>query len=714
METTISNTSDTAEDRRPYVFERFEVDPVNRTLTRGGETIVVTAKVFDILLVFVENPGRLLTKDELIERVWHEIAVEEGNLARNVSSLRKALGDEGKHHKYIATVQGRGYRFIAQVSRASHTGERGGETPQVGVRTRKAYLAVGGLLLLGTIAVGLLSFRPWSGRSTLVNASHISTIEQIRLTTGGKASRAVITPDGRRVVYTENLEVKIKDLETGATRQLVPPLPDVAYIHLAVPPDGKSIYMASRVGRSPVVLYRVPVDGGEPERLLDNLYGGITFSPTSDRFAFLRRYPELNEYALLIANADGTNLRKLAASYRPDHFDGPPSWSPDGQTIVCPAISNEGGFHFSIRAVNVSDGSSREIPTKRWAWLNSLVWLPDSRSMILVGQAEGALTAQLWQLDLAGGFRQMSADSFIYETLSGSADGTKFVAIKKRLESHIWIVENGVPVQITSGFDRYDGLSGLAWAPDGRLIYHSRASGRDALWRMNRDGSDPELLAEDGGGGFCISRDNRFIVFQRNEDGKGLGLSRLDLASGAITRLTTGTDMTPTFDASGEWVIYANFGEKHALFKVPAEGGEPTPIFDEYRTVSSPSVSPDGTRIAFAFGRAQAGSIQSGLGILDAATQRLTNSYNARLTFGTIYERPTVQWSGDGSMLYFVNLDGGVSNVWAVNIADGTQSMFTNFTTGRVFNFAFSPEGGRLALARGTVESDVLVLRPTD
>jgi DNA-binding winged helix-turn-helix (wHTH) protein/TolB-like protein len=103
--------------RFQYAFGEFEIDPVERTCTRLGTPVPLTAKAFDVLLAFVENPNRLLGKDELMERVWHDEFVEEGNLARNVSTLRKALGDTGKEHKYIKTIQGRGYRFVGDVSR---------------------------------------------------------------------------------------------------------------------------------------------------------------------------------------------------------------------------------------------------------------------------------------------------------------------------------------------------------------------------------------------------------------------------------------------------------------------------------------------------------------------------------------------------------------------------------------------------------------------
>ncbi|MEP6703937.1 MAG: winged helix-turn-helix domain-containing protein [Acidobacteriota bacterium] len=106
---------------RRYLFDGFEVDPANRRLLRDGEAVPLAAKVFDVLVAFAENPGRLLEKDELLEKVWPGDFVEEGNLARNISTLRKALGDTGKQHKYIITVQGWGYRFAADVARADGT-----------------------------------------------------------------------------------------------------------------------------------------------------------------------------------------------------------------------------------------------------------------------------------------------------------------------------------------------------------------------------------------------------------------------------------------------------------------------------------------------------------------------------------------------------------------------------------------------------------------
>jgi TolB-like protein len=98
-----------------YEFGPFRVDERERRLLRDGEVVLLTPKVFDILLVLVRNSGHILSKDEVMKLVWPNTAVEEGNLARNISTLRSALGEHPREHQYIETVPWRGYRFVAGV-----------------------------------------------------------------------------------------------------------------------------------------------------------------------------------------------------------------------------------------------------------------------------------------------------------------------------------------------------------------------------------------------------------------------------------------------------------------------------------------------------------------------------------------------------------------------------------------------------------------------
>ena len=114
--------------KRLYGFGPFLLDPAERVLTREGQPVPLTPKVFDLLVVLVENGGHLLGKKDLMGAVWPDSFVEEGNLTFTISSLRKALGEDPKEPQYIETVPRSGYRFVANVRvlEGNSGGERAG------------------------------------------------------------------------------------------------------------------------------------------------------------------------------------------------------------------------------------------------------------------------------------------------------------------------------------------------------------------------------------------------------------------------------------------------------------------------------------------------------------------------------------------------------------------------------------------------------------
>jgi DNA-binding winged helix-turn-helix (wHTH) protein len=103
------------ETKHFYEFGPFRLDPRKRRLMRDGEPVRLTPKALDLLLVLIEERGRTVEKDELLEKVWAGTVVEENNLNQNITALRKSLGDSRQDSQYIATVPGIGYRFVADV-----------------------------------------------------------------------------------------------------------------------------------------------------------------------------------------------------------------------------------------------------------------------------------------------------------------------------------------------------------------------------------------------------------------------------------------------------------------------------------------------------------------------------------------------------------------------------------------------------------------------
>jgi DNA-binding winged helix-turn-helix (wHTH) protein/TolB-like protein len=102
-----------------YEFGEFRLDRVKRLLLRDGEVVALPPKAFETLLTLIENRDRVVEKSELMDSIWPDSFVEEANLTQNVSILRKALGERAGEHRYVVTVPGRGYRFVAGVRDAS-------------------------------------------------------------------------------------------------------------------------------------------------------------------------------------------------------------------------------------------------------------------------------------------------------------------------------------------------------------------------------------------------------------------------------------------------------------------------------------------------------------------------------------------------------------------------------------------------------------------
>lgn len=107
---------DNGNEKQVFEFGEFRVDGSTRTLLNRGQNVTLTSKVFDTLLFLVTNHGRLVDKDELMREIWFDTIVEENNLNKNISKLRQVLGEKPGEHRFIATVPGKGYKFVAPVT----------------------------------------------------------------------------------------------------------------------------------------------------------------------------------------------------------------------------------------------------------------------------------------------------------------------------------------------------------------------------------------------------------------------------------------------------------------------------------------------------------------------------------------------------------------------------------------------------------------------
>jgi DNA-binding winged helix-turn-helix (wHTH) protein/TolB-like protein/Tfp pilus assembly protein PilF len=157
-----------ADQPRPviYAFAKFRVDPAKRLVfDEQGEPLPLKAKAFETLVYLIRNSERIVERDELLSAIWPDTIVEENNLTQHISALRRILGDKPDEHRYIATVPGRGYKFVAEVAQLDAETQtplsvgperRAGRLP----KPSRSVLAVGGVLVL--VVLGSAYFF-WNG-----------------------------------------------------------------------------------------------------------------------------------------------------------------------------------------------------------------------------------------------------------------------------------------------------------------------------------------------------------------------------------------------------------------------------------------------------------------------------------------------------------------------------------------------------------------------
>ncbi|HKV33459.1 MAG TPA: winged helix-turn-helix domain-containing protein [Pyrinomonadaceae bacterium] len=169
------------QDNLSYEFGRFRLNVAERVLSRDGEVVPLTPKVLDILLTLVEHRGQVVSKEDLMKRVWPDTFVEEGNLTQNISLLRKALGESPGGVQFIETVPRRGYRFVAPINET--LGEKANETtayaPVVSAeipvpaasaprRRTPAFVVAAGLVIAGII--GVMYFTSKAGNTATIGS----------------------------------------------------------------------------------------------------------------------------------------------------------------------------------------------------------------------------------------------------------------------------------------------------------------------------------------------------------------------------------------------------------------------------------------------------------------------------------------------------------------------------------------------------------------
>jgi len=309
-----------------------------------------------------------------------------------------------------------------------------------------------------------------------------------------------------------------------------------------------------------------------------------------------------------------------------------------------------------------------------------------------------------------GEVRRISNDLSEYRSVSVSGDGKAIVATQTNNATSIWLGPAGAPdsvQQITSG--TLDGLHGISFTPDNRIVYSADHSENWDLFIADADGGNVRQLSFDGQyhESPTVCESGQSVVY--DSDSAGVShLWKLDLKNGSSVQITNGLGETyAQCGLKSNLVYYLGQTREGQLkiFKAPVTGGEPAQV-SEGVSLSPPQVSFDEKHVLFAHPRKDG-----------KVVGWIVSSTTGEVEFE--FENPTLDqfsaamyWMPSGHSFAMADVRAGTPNLWALPVlGGGRERQLTHFTKDNFWNFAYSPDGKWIAMTRGPYKNDAVLFR---
>jgi Tol biopolymer transport system component/DNA-binding winged helix-turn-helix (wHTH) protein len=593
-----------------YEFGAYRLDPLARVLSLGDRSIPLAPKSFDLLMLLVEGRGRVLERDELIRELWPDTVVEEANLTFQVSTLRKALGDDGP--KWIETVPKHGYRFTASVRDGAEP------SPPVAVEppsaapaelttpvartspARRTSLIVATALAVVTV-LGVLGWLR-RGAATEEPGAPLASAAAPLTTYQGWEGYPTLSADGSQVAFSsdgsskDNIDIYLKLVGPGEPHRLTTdPSSDLSP---AWSPDGRRIAflrLLAPEGRS--AIYLIPALGGEERRLGEidltpfrSAPGALlAWTPDGRWLAAVGRFAPDAPSEVWLISPDTGERRRLTTAGSGELGDFGVSFSPDGRFLAL--------LRFTTRSV----GDVYLLPLEgdytargglvRLTHENGLVGGPawNSRGNRVFYSSGGALSYRTLRMVTIDPERPEQRVEPVL--LAAGEQATTLAVARGRLvyarqqrDTNIWrlpLSSSGSSVAgastplIGSTFDEYN----PDFSPDGkRITFTSTRSGTEEIWVSNVEGSAATQMTSVGGPNTSNSRwspDGGAILFNSRRAGSS-DLYVLDIATRAMRRLTEHPtdEYEPRWSRDGNRIYFVSTRSgRTEVWKMPSGGG---------------------------------------------------------------------------------------------------------------------------------------------
>jgi serine/threonine protein kinase len=527
-----------------------------------------------------------------------------------------------------------------------------------------------------------------------------------KVTDSGTAALVAISPDGKYILsmMRQNglASLWLRNVPTNSNTQVQPPA-DVSYGGLTFSNDGNYFYFVRSDPGNPNLkfLYRAPLLGGTPQKLVSDVDSNITFSPDGKQFAFMRYdNPERDKYQLIIRSVDTGEEKVLASGSKSDNIYTP-AWSPRGNVIAVSQFDSATGL-VKLVAIDVAGGAQKTFFSSHERIVNGSAWLPDGGGVVgLVREQRTNFTRN--EIGFVsypqGTYSPITRDTNNYVDISIAATGHIMATVQNESRWNLQIMPaaGGELKQVSSS----DPDTNIAWTADNRLI-----SDQSNVLNFVDPGAGTKTVipiqAVGGSPWSCGATGNVvFIKFQNGDQ----NVWRMDSTGSNVKQVTSDkVDINPVCSQDGKWLFFLNVLAGEKLVRVPIDGGTQETISD-LPVAQTFDISPDGKIAAFPT-LEHSGEHKEMLAVVDIEARKVIRTVEfERQRAGSLH------FARDGKAVIYPVREGGVDNLWSQPLDGSKGKQITTFTSERIFDFHWSLDGKQLALVRGHTDSDVVLIR---